>query len=120
MKRDYKNPRRVNCYGKLIVQGLTYWLLKLEPITGDSWENDSCMRFLAVPSEIMGFKDGGYEHEIFDYPRHVVINGDFILEILEDHTILVPSEKEDEEEIATGITEEVESLQSIIEEPLPF
>ncbi len=65
----------VTSYGHLYTMYKNYYLLKPEPIVGDSWEGDNCYRFLVVPSDPIAIeKNGSNVYHVFGFPRHVVTN----------------------------------------------
>lgn len=72
-----------------------YFLIRPEPVPGDSWEGDNCYRFVAVPMiEIAIEQKGNETYKVYDYARHVVTNA-FSIEYKSDmeYIYVRPSDK---------------------------
>jgi hypothetical protein len=77
----------LNCkkpYGILRTQGMNYFLLKPDPVPGDSWEGDNTYRFVGVPIHEIAWEENGKSgYSIYDYARHIVTNA-FTIEYQSD------------------------------------
>lgn len=65
-----KQYRKVQPCGMLYSQGREYFLLKPEPLPGDSWERDNAYRFVVVPRVIVAVTSN-LENR-FSFARHIV------------------------------------------------
>jgi hypothetical protein len=65
--------RKVQPCGMLYSQTREYFLLKPEPIPGDSWEKDNAYRFVVAPRKEVKFKSKelGYV-SVYPFARHIV------------------------------------------------
>jgi hypothetical protein len=69
-------------YGILHTLGEAYFLLKPDPVPGDSWEGDNCYRFVGVPCLELAWEQKGEDgYLVFDYARHIVTTS-FTIEYL--------------------------------------
>lgn len=62
--------RKVQPCGMLYSQTREYFLLKPEPIPGDSWEKDNAYRFIVIPRKEISV-DSEYK-PIYAFARHIV------------------------------------------------
>jgi len=76
IKMDEKKFKLMQPCGKLFTHGREYWLLKPEPIPGDSWERDNTYRWIVVPNKVISHKQISEEDFMNEYPfaRHIVTN----------------------------------------------
>lgn len=64
--------RKVQPCGMLYSQGKEYFLLKNEPIPGESWESITAYRWVVVPRKIIGEMQDMFEEPIYPFARHIV------------------------------------------------
>ena len=85
-------------YGYLYANGETYFLMRPEPVEGDSWERDNTYRFLVVPDMVEAYEQKGENsYPIYGYRRHIVTNC-FTIEFRDDlPDIYIPALKENME-----------------------
>ena len=91
--------RKVFIAGYLYTQGKKYFLLSPEPVVKDSWQRDYERRFSVIPARAEVFNIDGYAEYVYPYARHIIVSGDYLIEIVNaKNTILVEQLEEQLEE----------------------
>ena len=67
-----KKFKLVQPCGKLFTHGREYWLVRPEPIPGDSWERDNAYRWIVVPIQAIDWEY--VKTPLYSFARHIVTN----------------------------------------------
>lgn len=73
--------KKAHYAGFLYAQGKTYRVLHYKPVEGDSWQRDGERRFVVVPDVYVSKKVFGEQEYVFPPARHIIVSGDYLLEI---------------------------------------